>query len=616
MKIPSAYYLDIPLSTLLLVTLSLHYTGIFGSADHFVLIAVAVVGIIPVLYGVYKSIRRHEWVSMDMLASVALLFSLLSQEWASAIFIELMLAAARILYDITRDRTEKSIQGLLKLRPKTTHIERGDKLEEIQIEDIKIDDIVVVDIGERIPVDGIVVSGSAAIDESALTGESAPVEKESGSNVFSSTLVQSGSLRICTTHIGKDTTLERIIHLVEFAREQKPYTQTLGEKFGTYYLIFIFTGSMLIYLFTQNLPLVLAVVLVVCADDIAIAVPISYLRAIREMARIGVIVKGAKDLEVFGQTQILVIDKTGTLTTGRFEIANVFTEQGYTERDVLQACMLTGIRSSHPLSRAVIAFAKQRKIPETFPDTVEEHGGRGVLARKDKDTYISGRQSFIEESEATISRGMLENAQEMSSQGKTISFIAKNGEVIGFVAASDEVKGNAKKALSDLRTLGIKRIVMLTGDNERVAQSVAEELNVDEWHANLLPENKLEIIRRLQIDGSVAMVGDGVNDAAALSVADVGIAMGALGTEGAIESAQIVLMHDNLSMLPTAMQIARVARKVSVQDFWIWGTTNAVGLTLVFGGIIGPSGAAAYNFLSDFLPLSNSLRVRIGKNKQ
>ena len=602
------------LAAVLLGVLTLHFSrALPGSADSRIIIAAAFLGLLPVLWGAINSFRKREWASMDLLASVALVFSLLSQEWAPAVFIELMLAAARILDDFTRDRTEKSIRGLLKLRPETAQIERQGKLERIPIGAITVGDVVVSDIGERIPVDGIVLSGSAAVDESSLTGESLPVDKSEGSQVMSSSLVHSGSIRVRATHVGKDTALERIIRLVESAREEKPEAQTLGEKFGKIYLVSVFAGSALLYAITGNLPLVLAMVLVVCADDVAIAIPIAYLRAINSAASIGVIIKGSKHLEAFGQIKTLVFDKTGTLTTGSLEITGVFASSANSEREVLEAASISGARSLHPLSKAVFAYAKKKGIKERVPDSAEEKGGKGVITKIGKDSIVMGKKVFLEEFGMGFPSDMTEKAEEEAVKGRSVSFVAKNGKVIGLIAASDKIKTNAAEAIADLRSLGVRKIVMLTGDNNRVAETMSKELGVDEWYAELMPEDKVKIIRQLEEADSVAMVGDGVNDAAALSIANVGIAMGGLGAEGTIDSAQIVLMRDDLSTLPETMRIARVARRISVQDFWIWGATNAAGMVLVLCGVIGPAGAAAYNFLSDFLPLSNSVRVRTKK---
>ncbi len=606
MKPLAKYKVDTALAIFLVSILLLHFGKQLSGQ---LLIISAFIGILPVLWGAFLSFKEREWASMDLLASIALVFSLLSAEWVSAVFIELMLAAARILDDLTRDRTEKSIRGLLKLRPETAKVESNGSITKKKLKEVKVGDIVLVGVEDRVPVDGIVISGNAAVDESSLTGESVPIDKSEGSKVMSSTLVKSGSLRIKTTHTGKDTTVERVIKLVESAREEKPSSQTLGEKFGKLYLISIFFGSAVLYIFTKNMNLVLSVVLVVCADDVAVAIPIAYLRAIRSAAKVGVIVKGGRHLEALGNIETIVFDKTGTLTTGVLSVSEIIPDTGHSEKEALEAALLAGGESDHPLSRALVSYAEQKGIKGEAPDSSEEKSGKGMLAKKGSESIATGKKVFMDEIGAKISDHLLLLASQKSSEGNSISYIAKNGKVMGFAAASDKVKSNAKETLSRLRELGVKKTVMLTGDNKEAAAKIAGEVGVDEWHAELLPEDKVNIIRDLEKKGPVAMIGDGVNDAAALSIANVGIAMGGLGAEGTIESAQIILMRDNISTIPSAIKIARKAKEVSVQDFWIWGITNAAGLALVFLGFIGPSGAAAYNFLSDFLPLFNSTRV-------
>lgn len=608
MHILNSYRRDIVLTASLVGVLVLHGLSI---TDRQVLIAAAVVGLLPVVWGVIQSFREREWISMDVLASVALIFSIVGGEWVSAIFIELMLAAARILDEITSDRTEKSIRGLLKLRPETARVYRGAELAVVPIEDIRIDDVVAVGIGERIPVDGIVAHGDAAVDESSLTGESLPVEKEQGSLVFSSTLVQSGSLDITATRIGKDTTLERVIGLVQSARLEKPKTQTLGERFGTIYITIMFVGSTVLLLATRDVALVLAIVLVVCADDVAIAIPIAYLRAIYAAARQGVIVKGGRHLEALGQVHTIVFDKTGTLTTGVLTVANVIAVEGYLPEDVLRSASIAASRSSHPVSRAVVAHLKRSGGAELFPTQVEEHGGRGVIAQYDGNRILFGRQSLLDEYGVVIPDTVKVRAQEAADAGQSVSYVVARERVVGCIAAEDRIKENAADTIRQLRSVGIRQVVMLTGDNPRVAARVAETLGVDVWHAELLPEDKVRIIKELQAQEPIAMVGDGVNDAAALSLAGVGIAMGGLGSEGTIESAQIVLMRDDLATLPQIIRLAHKVRQISLQDFGIWGVTNVLGLSLVFGGFIGPVGAAVYNFLTDFIPLLNSSRATI-----
>lgn len=609
------YYVDAALSAVLVGTLVLHYGHFLPAQIDFILIiVVAVAGTLPVFWSAWRAVKEKEWASMDMLASIALAFSLASAQWAPAVFIALMLAAARILDEVTSERTEQSIKSLLKLRPETAKIERNGKIETVKLAEIVLGDTVVVDLGERVPVDGTVLSGEAAVDESSLTGESLPVEKKKDSKVFSSTLVSSGSLKIKAEKVGKDTTLEKIIKLVESSREEKPKTQTMGERFGKFYLISVFAVSALLLFFTQNVPLVLSVVLVVCADDIAVAIPLAYLGAIGAAARRGVIIKGAKHLETLGNAKIIVFDKTGTLTKGVLAVSCIVAESKFSVRQVLESGSLSVRRSEHPLSLALVAYANARGVKEEFPDTFEQVAGSGVRAVKNGKNIIVGKKEFLQDRGVAISNALIALADEQADQGHSISFIAEDGTAIGFAAISAEIKANAKRAISELKKLGIKKTVMLTGDNERTARAVAKKLGIDIFHANLLPEDKVKILKEFAKDGA-AMVGDGVNDAAALAGASVGIAMGGIGSDVAIESAEIVLMRDDLMMIPEVVALARTVRAISVEDFWIWGVTNAFGLVLVFAGFIGPSGAAAFNFITDFFPLANSARVRLPAGK-
>ena len=575
------------------------------------LIVVTLIGTAPVLWNAVQALRQKDWASMDMLASIALVFSILDQEWVSAVFIAMMLAAARILGELTEARTERSIRSILKLRPTTAKVMRDKTMLTIDIDQVVLGDIVVVDAGERIPVDGTILEGDASIDESSLTGESLPIDKVVGQQALSSTLVSSGSLRIKTNRIGKNTTIERVIALIASSTAEKPKTQTMGERFGKTYLVSVFIGSAVLYTVTAKLSLVLSVVLVVCADDIAIAIPLAYLRAIGLAARRGIIVKGGRYLEALGTATTFVFDKTGTLTKGALAVSGVVAVAGTSQEKVLAAAATASYRSSHPFSKAIVRYAKDQSLKEIHPKSFKAVGGKGTIAQAAVGKIVTGKQSFLEDEGILVSQALKNKVERRAKTGESISYVAVAGKVIGFIAAADEPKANAKQAIADLRSLGATQIILLTGDNEHVAKSVSKDLGVTRWFANLLPEDKVKKIKQLRRSGSIVMVGDGVNDAAALAASDIGIAMGVLGTDAAIESADIALMRDDLSALPEAVRLARATRNVAIQDFWIWGITNIFGLGLVFGGIIGPAGAAAYNFISDFFPLFNSMRVRL-----
>jgi len=600
---------EIGLIVFLILVLVASYMGESISAYSYLFIGGALLGTAPVIWGALRNIIHGEWASMDMLASVALAFSLWSQEWVSSVFIALMLSAARLLSILTESRTESSIGSLLKLRPSIAKVEREGRIETVPTAQLSIGDVVVVDAGDRVPVDGVVIKGEAAIDESSLTGESLPVDKEKDSPVFSSTLVSSGSIYIRAEKIGKDTTLEKIIELVKSSQKSRPKIYTLGERFGKIYLVSILVAAGTLLFITHNTALVLAVVLVVCADDVAIAIPLAFLGAIGSSAKRGVIVKGGAYLEALARAEIFVFDKTGTLTKGALTVSGIYPALGYSEEEVLQYSAIASRTSKHPLSRAIVSYAQKKGLKELFPETSHSVGGKGVIATYQNSALLIGRMAFLEFEGVSISDAVRDEANRLGDEGKSISLTAHNGAVLGIIALEDEIKHEAKDALLALRKLGAARIVMLTGDNEHVARVVSEELGITEFYAGLLPEDKVTRIQELLKDGEVVMVGDGVNDAAALSTATVGIAMGAIGYDAAIESAHIVLMTDNLARLSETVELSRRVQHIAVEDFWIWGATNIFGLALVFLGVIGPAGAAAYNFLSDFFPLGNSLRT-------
>ncbi len=599
---------EIVLSAALGVILLLHYLHHLSDLPALIMYA-ALAGTVPVIVGAVLDLWRGEWASMDMLASIALIFSLADHEWGPAAFIALMLATARLLSLYTATRAEKSIDSLFKLRPESARIERAGAIEIVPLEKVVPGDTVLLDVGERIPVDGVVVSGEAAVDESSLTGESLPVDKEKDSQVFSSTLVSSGGLRVRTERVGKDTTLEKIIELVKSARAKRPAIETAAERFGKAYLVgMIALSASLLYL-TRDIHLVLSVVLVVCADDVAVAIPLAFMGAIGSAAKRGVVVKGSAHLEALRRATTFVFDKTGTLTTGKLTVSGISCTKGCDEGELLSYSALASRGSKHPLSRAITAYANERGIPPLTPDESHSVGGKGAIATYQGSRILIGRRAFMRSEKIEIPEEIEKAIASYGDEGKSISLTAKDGKILGIIALHDEIRPEAKDSLMALRELGAKRLVMLTGDNEHVARVVARELSIDEFHAGLMPQDKVARIESFVKEGSVVMVGDGVNDAAALSAATVGIAMGAIGYDTAIESASIVLMTDDLERMVETVRLSRRVQHIATEDFWIWGATNALGLALVFLGFIGPAGAAAYNFISDFFPLGNSVRA-------
>lgn len=606
--------LDKILFAVLTAVLAIHYLKILSTnPDILILITVAVVATLQVIYGAFGELKEKK-ISINLLASIALVFSLLAKEYASAVFINLMLASARILGTYTGNRSRRAIESLLKLKPKKAKIKKDDKIEEVAISKIKVGDLVIAELGERIPIDGRIIEGEAEIDQSSLTGESLPIGKKIGDSVFSSTIVVSGNLTVKTEKIGKETTLEKIIELVEKAAAHKPKITTLADKFTSWYVILMLVGSFILYVATQNLALVLAVVLVVCADDIAVAIPLAFLASIGHAAKSGVIIKGGEFLEGLGKTKVMIADKTGTLTYGRLMVDDVFIFNDFNKNEILSLAASASLLSSHPSAKAILKYAGKNNIKPVQPEKFEEYSGKGSKSLIKGKEIIIGKVAFFKELGIKMSEHQVKDIGREKEKGVNTTLIGRGAELLGFFTLSDELRSEAKDVIAELKTLGVQKIVMLTGDNEKIAARIAKEAGITDYHANLLPQDKLEYLKKyLNPDYKVVAIGDGVNDAALLNAADIGIAMGGIGADVTVESGDIVLMADNLSKVPETMRLAKYTARVAKQDFGIWAVTNGVGLYLVFSGfipvVILPTFASAYNFITDFIPILNSVRL-------
>ena len=615
-KIYNLISFDTILLLCLFISLPLSYSNFFESGNYFI-IGLAVIGTFPIVFSAYKAILNKQ-ISIDLLASVALIFSLLSGEWISAIFINLMLTSARIFMTYNENKARKNIESLLKLKPKKVKIKKSDgKVVEIKPKDVRVGDIVVVDLGERIPVDGKIVSGEATIDESSLTGESIPVSKTKDAKVFSSTLVVSGNLLVETEKIGSETTLEKIIKLVEQAQIDKPDIHTSAEKFSTWYLVIVFVGSFVAYFITRDVTFVLAILLVVCADDVAVAVPLTFLTAISYCAKNGVIVKGASYLEILKDVKVIFVDKTGTLTKGKLKVEKFVCDNNICnltdKKKILKYSGILTMLSDHPISKAIVNFIegdKEEDTGVTTPDSFQEYGGKGILGVFQGEKIILGKVSYLQENGIKITDEVEKQILVEEENGFNTTLVSLNGELKGFFVIADEIKLDIKDDIEELKNVGVERIIMLTGDNERVAKRISDGLGLTEFHANLLPSEKYDFIKNTISDKyKTMMVGDGINDAASLSLSDIGVAMGAIGYDVAIESADIILMKDDFSKIPDLIRLSKYVMKISNQDFILWGISNVIGLALVFIGILKPTGASAYNFITDFFPLINSTRI-------
>jgi len=607
--------LNIILVVVLAITLIAHF-AISLPYDRVIFIILAFIGLIPVLKSALEALINRQ-LTIDLLASIALIFSFLAQEWHSAAFINLMLASARIFYLWTKVRERNIIAHLLKYRPSKVKIKRGEEIFEILIGEIKIGDLIVIESGDRLPVDGRVVLGQASINEASITGESELVTKKINDYVLSSTLNESGSLIVRAEKIGEDSTFSKIITMIEGASQKKSKNEQMAARFAAWYIVVTLFVALGVWAFSSNIQLVLSLLLVACADDIAVAIPLGFTMAIARAARRGVLIKGADIIENLTKIKYFVSDKTGTLTTGRPRIKKVTVFSG-SEKEFLSHFGSIEIDSHHPTSIAIIKYLKEKNIEILAPDEFYETPGDGIEAIKNGQRFFAGKLDFLEKNGVIIKPEELGAIKEQESNGYSVTSLGlANGEFLGFMALEDEIRPMAATFISQTKKLGIKSWIILTGDNERVASRVAKELHIKHYQANLKPKDKLVYVENFKKDHPdiLAMVGDGVNDAAALALADVSIAMGLGGSDATIEAADITLIKDKLEKIPEVILLGRVTMKIIKQNFILWGILNVLGLSLVFAGVLNPIGAAAFNFITDFAPIFNALRVGIVKLK-
>lgn len=592
------------------VTLFIYVSHVFHEVvtNNLILIA-SVVGVIPVVWRALSALLEKR-ITIDLLASTAVITALLHGEILSAVFINLMLASAELFELITARKTSDTISQLLKLRPSVVRVKKGETIEEMLLERVKIGDLVIIGSGDHVPVDGTVISGNASLNQAAITGESVLSDKTIGDEVFSATLVANGSLVIRTEKIGNDTTLAKMILLVDEASRAKTKTETIADRFSTWYILGSLALSLIIYLITHNLTLILGLLLVTCADDIAVAIPLGFSIAISKAARHGIIIKGATVMEKLSNIKVFVTDKTGTLTRGITKVTDVITFGQTTEDELFMALGVCVSESKHPIALEIGRYLKEKGRTMDVPDQVHEQPGFGLSAEKNGHKYMQGKTTFLISEGIKIEDSAEEKIEGFQARGESVTAVAIDGRLAGMVVFEDQIRKHAREVIAETRQLGVKKWYMLTGDNEFVAERVSKVVEVDSYFANLKPEDKLAKIRQLKDkSGNIAMIGDGVNDAPALALADVSFAMGAIGSDVAVEAADIALMHDDLKRVPEAMLLSKETLRIVKQNFVIWVISNVVGLTLVFMGVIGPVGASIYNFLTDFIPIANVFQI-------
>lgn len=563
-------------------------------------------------FGTYSLVKvaiadliKERKIGTEIFITIAVVISILGKEYLAGAVVLMIILIAEYIASASGERARASIKELIGSVPKTAIVKKDGNETIEQITDLKIGDIILVKAGEKIPVDGKVTAGEASVNQAPITGESIPQLKMPGNDAFAGTIVELGALDIQMTKAGKDTVFSRIISLVEEAESSQAPIEKLTDKVAAWLIpvVFIFVGA--VYFYTRDVKLVIALLIFTSPAELGLATPLVTIAAIARAAREGILIKGGKFLEELAKVTTIVFDKTGTLTAGRPEVNRIeIIDSSFTENALVQIAAAVDRRSNHPLANAVLTYADKLKLTYGEPKNFEVVKGRGVAANIEGKPVLFGNMSYMKENNIAL-QTTSENLTD------TAIYLSVEKKLAGVFYISDAIRAGAREMIEGLRMSGIKEIVMLTGDNPETAKYVAKEVGITDYRANLLPEDKIKIVKELQGKGAkVAMVGDGINDAPALVQANIGIAMGAMGTEAAMEAADIVLMEDKLEKIARARAISKRAFRTIKENIIAGvGVVHVIGITLVLLGILGPVQAAAIHLLPDTLVFINSIKL-------
>ena len=595
----------LPGSLLILILISL-IPGLDRMAGFKVAIVPMLLGGAAIGYPTLVTIIERRKITAGALVAIAIIGSAYLEEYLAAAVVALMMLAGEFLEEITLQRTRNAVRELVRLTPDVATVDRNGVWVQVPLRDVRAGDTVLVRPGDRVPVDGTVLSGEASVNQATITGESMPVDKSAGARVFAGTTSQGGALVIRTDRVGRDTALGRIIQIVRAAQDQKGATQKIADRFAAYFTPAILSIAGLVWLLTHDLLRVMAVLVIACPCALVLATPTAVVASVGNAARRGGLIKGGAALEAGGRVTAVAFDKTGTLTAGRPMVAAIEPLNGHSERDVLQMAAIAEIRSEHPLARAIVDHARAVDLSIADPSAFTMTFGRGVNATWNDHKIEVGNQRMVADDDPA--RVALERHEK---QGRTALLVRVDGFPWGIVALADMVRPQARAVVERLRAMGINRLVMLTGDHAVTAQAIARDVGLEEVRSGLLPEQKLDVIRELQTAGEVvAMVGDGVNDAPALVLADVGVAMAAAGTDVALESADVALMGDDLTLLPDVLALSRRALGIIRQNIWGFAVAvNIAGIVLAGTGALSPIGAAVVHNVASLFVVINSGRL-------
>lgn len=589
-----------------------HASTRFLLADVFMIAAAVVAG-----FRIFTSAMRAllaRIIGIDLLVSVAAIGAIVIGNFWEAAAVTFLFAVGHTLEAATLNKTRSALAELVAVAPDSAIVMRDGEQREIPAGQVRMGEIVLVKNGAKVPVDGQVVSGSGAIDEASITGESIPVDKTSGGQVFAGTVSRGGFLQVLATGIGADTTLARIIHRVEEAQDAKAQTQAFIDRFSRWYTPAVMVLAFVAWLVTGDVVLALTLLVIGCPGALVISIPVAIVAGIGRAARNGILIKGGEFLETSAKISAVAVDKTGTLTEGRPQLTDVVVLDPTMQRaDVLRWAAAAEAGSEHPLARPILDTAQAEGVgPDGIPSQVTPVPGKGIVSDVGQRRVLIGNLPLLQQfnlPEAAAAAAQ-EVAQELAATGRTPMIVAVDDAVIGVIGVADQIRADAAEMVTRLHRAGVDKVVMLTGDTKLVADAVAAVTGIDEVHASLLPEAKLDAVALLQRQGhTVAMVGDGVNDAPALATANIGVAMGAAGSAVAVETADIALMGDNLLKLPEAIGLAKRTVSVMRQNIAIALITVVVLLVGVFAGGVTMSIGMLVHEGSVLVVIANAMRL-------
>jgi len=571
------------------------------SAVSLIGILAALIGGYPIYHEAFESVLERR-MTMELSMTIAIAAALVIGEYVTALVIIAFVLIAEILEELTLGRGRKAIHDLLNLLPSVASVKRNGRIEDLRAEELRPGDVIVVKPGSRISVDGIVTGGHSFVDQSAITGESLPVEKMPGTAVFAGTINQSGALEIEARGIGRDTAFGKIIAAVEEAERSRAPIQRIADRLAGYLVYFALGCAALTFLFTRDARSTISVVIVAGACGIAAGTPLAILGGIGLAARNGAIIKGGRYLEALWSAKTVVLDKTGTLTFGNPEVTAIHPASGITVENLMEAAVTGERLSEHPIGKAILARAATLTLTPREPEGFRYFPGKGIRCNVNGDEIVLGSRTFLEELSIPV------HSRTNGATGSSEVFIAQNKQFLGVVEVADTLRPEAAEATAELAKMGF-HTVLLTGDHASVGKTVAERLAVDEYASELLPEQKMQRVQELmKRDGNVIMVGDGINDAPALMQATVGVAMGS-GTDVARETASVVLLGNDLMDFVAALKIARRVHRTILVNFVGTLAVDGLGLLLAALGFLNPLLAAFIHVSSELVFILNSARL-------